>query len=55
MTRYDVVVAEEAFLYGRQPGILRTRNIRVAEAAVDLLHPRMDPVAESYGLAGADP
>jgi hypothetical protein len=56
MVRYDILVAEEALLYGGgQPGILRPRDIRVAEAAVDPLHPRMDPVAERDGLAGADP
>jgi hypothetical protein len=53
MVRYDILVAEEALFYGGQAGILRPADIRVAEAAVDLLHPRVDPVAERDGLAGA--
>jgi hypothetical protein len=42
----DMLVAVEAFFHGRQSGMVRPFNIRVAEAAIDLLHPGMNPVAE---------
>ena len=55
MVRNHVLVAEKAFFYRGQPGVLRALHVGVAEAAVDLLHPGMDAVAEEDRLLRADP
>ena len=46
----DVFVAEEAFLHGRYPGMIGPSDKGVAEAAIDLLDPGMDPMTEINGL-----
>ena len=53
--RNDVLVAEETDAYGRDSGVGRTFPKRMAEAAVDLLDPRVNPVAEENRLNRADP
>jgi hypothetical protein len=54
MLRYDVLVAEEAFLELRDTRISRPLGKRVTESAVDLFHSRMHPVAEKYRLLRPD-
>jgi hypothetical protein len=50
----DILVAVEAFFHTRQPGVVRPFHIRMAEAAIDLLHPRMDPMTEWNRLLRAN-
>ncbi len=54
MVGNDVFVAEKTFFHGRKPGMLRAFHEGVAEAAVDLLYPGMDTVAEEDWLLLAD-
>ena len=54
MIRNHIFVAEETFFHGRQPCMLRPFHVGVAEAAVDLLYPGMDAVAERNRLLRAD-
>ena len=54
MIRYDILVAEETLLHRGHSRLLGPGYIGVAEAAVDLLHSRVDPVAERYGLTRPD-
>ena len=51
---YDVVVAIQAFLHRRNSGKFGAIHIGMAELALDILHTGVDPVAEWYGLLGAD-
>jgi hypothetical protein len=46
----NVLMAEKAFTYLRNPRMMRPFHERVTKAAVDFFHPGMDPVAEIYGL-----
>lgn len=55
MFRNHVLVAKKAFFYRRQPGMLRTLHVGMAEATVNLLYPGMDAVAEIDRLPRADP
>ena len=52
--RDDVLVAKKTFLHGRQTGMFGPFHIGMTEAAVDLLHPGMHPMAEIDGLLRAD-
>jgi hypothetical protein len=54
MVRDDVFVAEKAFRNRWQARIGGALHIGMAEAAVDLLYPCMDPVAEGDGLQRPD-
>ena len=51
---YDVVVAIQAFLHRRNSGKFGAIHIGMAELALDILYTGVDPVAEWYGLLGAD-
>ena len=55
MVRNDVLMAEKAFLHGRQSRMGGAFHVRVAESTVDLLHPGMNPMAEINRLLRADP
>lgn len=55
MERDNIIVAEKTFLQRRKPGFLRTVDERMAEAAVDLLDPGMNPVAERNRLFRTNP
>jgi hypothetical protein len=46
----NVLVAEKAFAYLRNPRMVRPLHKRVTEATVDFFHPRMDSVAKINGL-----
>ncbi len=50
----DVFMTEEAFLNGWKASVLGAAHIGVAKPAVDLLHSRMDSVAERDGLLWPD-
>ena len=55
MVRNHIFVTEKTLFNGRQPRVLRALHEGMAEAAVDLLHPGMDAVAEEDRLLRADP
>jgi len=46
----DVFVTVKAFFHSRNPRVRGAAHIRVTELALDLLHPRVDPVAEGNRL-----
>jgi hypothetical protein len=50
MHRNNVLMTEKALFYRREPCIPGSLHIRMAEPAIDLLHSRMNPVAEENGL-----
>jgi hypothetical protein len=50
MTGDDVLMAIEALLHRGQSRVQGTFHIGMAELALDLLDPAVDPVAEGYGL-----
>ncbi len=54
MFRNDIFMAEKTFFQGRQPGLGRTVDKWVTEAAVDLLDPGMYTVAEGNRLQRTD-
>jgi hypothetical protein len=54
MHRDNIFMAEEAFLDLRKSGMFGTLDIGMAKAAVDLLDPGMNPVAEIDRLTGSD-
>jgi hypothetical protein len=55
MLRNDVLVAIETKVHGRDSGIVRSFHKRMTEPAVDLLDPRVHPVAEIDRLNRTDP
>ena len=55
MVRNNVLMAEEALFQGRDPGMSRSFHKGMAEAAVNLLHPGMNAVAEINRLLRAKP
>jgi hypothetical protein len=54
MMRNDVFMAEKTFFHGRKAGIQGSFDEGMAEPAVDLLHPGMDPMAEIDRLLRAE-
>ena len=54
MLREDISMAVETFFYWWDPCVLRPAHKGVAETAMDLFDPCMDPMAEKDGLPRAD-
>ena len=54
MFRNNVIVAVKTFFHRGQSRVYGSTRVRVAEIAVDGLDPRVQPVAEGYGLLRAD-